>query len=192
MGVCVRDVAALMTRTGAWAALFSSPPDGTGGATLALVADAVAHTRPGPVLYQPLLTSDHIAAMRLSYAFLFSPTPLGAPRLNDGFLYCQPTFVAAHAGLQIPGVLKATNKNAALVEERASELPHWAMAVQRHVESLALEELRRNSPDVLLSTSESTCVQFDPTKCAAKSEGVEKTLGEIQKIVSDCLQKSRQ
>ncbi len=206
------ELAALMTQTGAWAALFSSPPDGTSGATLALTADALAHTRPASVLYQPLLTSEQATALRLAYAFLFSPRPSAAPSPRDGFLYCQPTSVAAHANLEIPPVLGATQLNAAVIEKTASlwdrarayvtpyipvvqnfelkQPPNWATAVQRHFECLALEELRRSSPDVLLSTPESARAQVDPSARPAKSDGVEETLAEIQKVVGDYLQKS--
>lgn len=209
---CAADIATLMTRSGAWAALFSSPPDGTSGATLALMADSLAHTRPGSVLYQPLQNSEHMAAMRLAYAFIFSPKPLDAPSLSDGFLYCQPTSVAAHAGLEIRPALDATDQNAALLEKPASlwdrararvshyipmvqdfelkQSPNWAAAVQRHIEAVALEQLRRSSPDVLLSTPECDRAQVDPTARPVECEGEEKTLEEIQKVVSVYLQKS--
>jgi hypothetical protein len=200
--VSAEDVAILMMRTGAWAALFSPPPDGTSGATLALMADALANTRPVSVIYQPALTPEHMVTMEAAYEFLFSPGPLAAPSLSDGFLYCPPTSVAAHAGLEIPPVLKATDQSTSVLEKPSSlwdralawvgqtfertQPPNWLTAVQRHVETVALEELRRRSPDVLLSRD---CVraQIDPTETRGKSEDVEKTMEDILRVVSGYL-----
>jgi hypothetical protein len=206
------DLGALMARTGAWAALFSPPPDGGSGVALALMADALAHTRPATVLYQPLSTSEHAAALRRAYAFLFAPRPSAAPSLTDGFVYCQPTSVDAYANLDIPPVLGATQVNAAVLEQAASlwdrtrayitpyipgvqnfeieQAPKWATAVQRHIETLALEQLRRSSPDVLLSTKASAVAQVDPSARSEKSVEADETLAEIQKIVGDYLQKN--
>jgi hypothetical protein len=207
------ELAALMTQTGAWAALFTSPPDGSSGAMLALTADALAHTRPASVLYQPLLTSEQATALRLAYAFLFSPRPSAAPSSRDGFLYCQPASVAAYADLKIPSVLAATELNATVFEKGASlwdrarayvtpyipaipnfqlrQPPNWAAAMQRHLEMLQLEELRRRSPDVLLSTPESARAQVDPSPRPAKTDGDDGTLAEVQKVIGQYLQKSR-
>jgi hypothetical protein len=206
------ELAALMTRTGAWAALFSSPPDHTSATTLALTADALAHTRPASVVCQPLLTSEHATALGAAYAFLFSPRPSSAPSLRDGFIYCQPTSVAAYANLQIPPVLGATELNATVIEKGASlwdrarayvtryipvvpsfelkQPPSWATAVQRYIEMLSLEELRRRSPDVLLSTPESARAQVDPSPRQEKTGEAEETLAEIQKVIRDYLKKS--
>jgi hypothetical protein len=206
-------LAALMTRTGAWAALFSAPPDGTSGVTLALMADALAHTRPASVLYHPLSRPEHVFALRLAYSFLFARAPTAVPPLAEGFLYCQPNSVAAYAALPVSPVLTASRQNAALLE-RASGLtdrlyaavtpyvpliknheleqpPNWATAVQRHIETVALEELRRNSPDVLLSTPESARAQIDPNANPPTGGIVNDTLADIQKVVGDYLQKSR-
>jgi hypothetical protein len=206
------DLAALMTRTGAWAALFSAPPDGTSGATLALMADALAHTRPASVLHHPLSTPEHVAALRLAYSFLFAPASATAPSLSDGFLYCQPSSVTAYASLEVSPVLAATRQNAALIEKPSAlsdrlyaavtpyvpfiknheleQPPNWATAVQRHIETVALEELRRNSPDVLLSTPESARSQIASSARPLKSGVVNETLADIQKVVGDYLQKS--
>ena len=211
--VSALEIAALLTRTGAWSALFTSPPDGTSGATMALMADALAQTRPASVFYHPLLTPKHLAALRLCYAFLFSPRPMAAPSLREGFLYCQPAFVAALAGMEIAPVLAATQLNAALIEKASpvwdrarayvtpyipivenfelKQPPNWATAVQRHLETVALEELRRRSPDVLLRTLESARGQIAPSAQPAQNEAVDETLADIQKVVGNYLQKFR-
>ena len=185
------EVAMLMTRTGAWAALFSPPPDASSAATLALAADAVAHTRPTSVLYQPLSTSKEAVAFRRACALLFSPHPTAAPLLDDGFLYCQPTAVLAYAGLEIPPVLDATHMNAAVETFGPEQAPNWAMAIQRHLETVAQEELRRRSPDVLLATTKSARAQIDEAARSARSREKDETLAEIQKVVKDYVQQSK-
>lgn len=208
------ELAALLTQTGAWAALFSSPPGSSGGATLALAADALAHTRPTSVLYQPLQTSEQALAFRAACAFLFSPRASAAPSLREGFLYCQPTGVAAHANLEIRPVLPATELNSSVFEKTASlwdltrayvtpyipmvnnfelkQAPNWATAAQRQSELRALEQLRRNSPDVLLSTPQSARAQIDSSARISNSDEGEETFADIQKVIRDYLQKSEE
>jgi hypothetical protein len=111
------ELAALMTRMGAWLALFTPPPDSLCDTAMALIEGSLAHSRPGSVFYHPLLTLEHAVALRRCYAFLFSPRPTAAPLLNDGFLYCQPPFAAALVDLAISPVLAATQVNAALIEK---------------------------------------------------------------------------
>jgi hypothetical protein len=183
------ELAALMTRMGAWAALFSPPPDGRSGATLALAADALAHTQPASVLYQPLVTSEQALALRDACAFLFSPDPTAAPLLHDGFLYGQPTSVADYDSLEIPPVLAQINP--AGQDFRLKQIPKWAVAMQRHLETVALKELRRRSPDVLLATAESVRAQVDEAARSAENREKDETLAEIQKVVSDYVQRSR-
>jgi hypothetical protein len=207
------EIGALMTRTGAWAALFSPPPDEAGGAAMALTADALAHARPVSALFHPMLTPDHALAFQKACAFLFSPRPINAPRLIDGFVYCQPAIVADYADFYVSPVLAATQSNAALIEKAApwrdwlrakitpyipyvkdfelKQAPNWATAVQRHVETVALEELRRTSPDVLLSSSDSVRAQLDHAT-RGENGAVEETLEEIQKVVRDYMQNSKE
>jgi hypothetical protein len=208
------ELAALLTQTGAWAALFSSPQGTAGEATLALAADALAHTRPTSVLYQPLRTPEQVLALRAACGFLFSPQAVAAPSPRDGFLYCQPTCVAAHAKLEIRPVLSATELNASAFEKTASlwdrtrayvtpyipmvdnfelkQAPNWATAVQRQSELLALEQLRRSSPDVLLSTPQSARAQIDSSARVSNSDESEETLAEIQKVIGDYLRKTEE
>lgn len=205
------ELAALLTQTGAWAALFSLPRGVTAGATLALTADALAHTRPTSVIYQPLERPEQVKALEAACGFLFSQRPAAAPSPRDGFLYCQPACVAAYANLEIPPVLSATELNAAIFEKTASlwdrtrayvtpyipviqnfelkQAPNWATAVQRQSELLALEQLRRNSPDVLLSTAQSARVQIDPAARQPNIDEAQQTLADIQKVIGDYLRK---
>jgi hypothetical protein len=205
------ELAALLTQTGAWAALFSSPRGVTAGATLALTADALAHTRPTSVIYQPLETPEQGKAFEAACGFLFSQRAAAAPSPRDGFLYCQPACVAAYADLEIPPVLSATELNAAIFETTASlwdrtrayvtpyipmvqnfelkQAPNWAMAAQRQSELLALEQLRRSSPDVLLSTPQSARVQIDPTARQPNIDETQQTLAKIQNVIGDYLRK---
>jgi hypothetical protein len=183
--VDVMELVALVTQTGAWAALFSAPPGNSPGPILALVADAMAHTRPTSVVYQSLTGEEQMASLQAACAFLFASRWAPAPLLTDGFVYCPPNYVEAYANLQISSVLPATELNASVFDsasiwDRArayvtpyipivqnyeiKQAPSWAMAAQRQSEMLALDRLRRNSPDVLLSSSESARIQSVPKR----------------------------
>jgi hypothetical protein len=181
------EVAALLIQTGAWAALFSPPPDDRPEATLALAADALAHAQPALVLYHPLMSSEQALVLCRAYAFLFSPDPTVAPLLRDGFLYCQPTSVAAYANLEIPSVCDSPQFNAPMIEKGAN----WLPGVKRQFEAVCLDQLRRRSPDVLLATPESARAQLEVADQATKNGEKEKTLVEIRKVVSNYLQQSR-
>ena len=206
------ELAALLMQTGAWAALFSSPPGVARRPTLALTADALAHTRPTSVLYQPALAPEETMALRAACAFLFSPQAVAAPSPRDGFLYCQPTCVAVHANLEIKPVLPATELNASVFEQTASlwdrtrayvtpyipivnnfelkQAPNWATAMQRQSEVLALEQLRRSSPDILLSTPQSARAQINSSARVSTGDGEEDTLADIQNVIGKYLRKS--
>jgi hypothetical protein len=180
------EAAAALTRIGAWAALFSPSSDSPSGVALALFADALAHLQPISALYHPLLTPMHLSAIQLAYAFLFSPHPSCPPTLRDGFLYCQPTSVAAYAHL-----LDVAQPSAAALENiNPKQLPNWAGALQRHIEAVALEDLRRRSPDVMLASPESARSQLPPNTPLAGSKNVDKVFDDIRKIMNDYLRNS--
>src|SRR5262249_22656485 len=81
------EVATVLTRLGAWAAIFTLPR-GAPESELRWFADGLAQARPGAVLYDG---GGDLAAL---YRFLFAPQPSDPPRLGGSFLYCQPAIVA--------------------------------------------------------------------------------------------------
>jgi hypothetical protein len=209
--VDVIELVALVTRTGAWAALFSAPAGNSPGPILALVADAMAHTRPTSVLYQALTGAEQMASLQAACAFLFASRWAPAPLLADGFVYCPPNYVEAYANLHVSSVLPATELNASVFDsaslwDRArayvtpyipivqnyeiKQAPSWAMAAQRQSEMLALDRLRRNSSDVLLSSSESARIQVSPDAHRSTPGASEDTLADIQKVIGDYLRKT--
>ncbi|UWU83000.1 hypothetical protein N2605_25950 [Bradyrhizobium yuanmingense] len=204
------DLAAIVTRAGAWAALFSNPPSGAARPTLALAADALAHTRPTAVLYQPLGSSQQIASLRGACSFLFAPNSAPAPSMVDGFLYCPPNYVDAYESLRISSPLPALNANASIfhsasIADRTSPLvssdthgipdyemkqaPSWATSLQRQCEFSALERLRRNASDVLLSSSDSARTQVTPDESVEPIAGSDDTLEQIHKVVGNYFRK---
>ena len=64
------------------------------------------------------------------------------------------------------------------------QAPSWATALQRQSEFLALERLRRNGDDVLLSSAKSAS---DQVGHAATSIASDSTLDEIHKVIGDYL-----
>lgn len=203
----IGDVGAALARLGAWAAMFSPPAGDNDGAAMAFVADTLAQSRPGSVLFHPA-ARDCMQDLRESFRFLFSPEPSHSPKLARGFLYCQPESVAAHAGFNakiassvLPSELPELAKQAAWVDRARAkagvyipalgldlkQAPDWASAAQRYVESASLDQLRRVSTDVLFSKSTAA---LDQVKAAAQSETVQKTLSDIQNIVGSYLRRS--
>jgi hypothetical protein len=203
--VDAQELAAIVTRAGAWAAVFSNPRPESAIPVLALMADALAHTRPTTVLYQRLDDDRQIASLRTACAFLFAPNSAPAPSIAEGFLYCPPSYVDAYANLEIASALPGMEKDASIFDstsiwDRArayvtpyipgienyeiEQAPSWATALQRQSEFLALERLRRNGDDVLLSSAKSAS---DQVGHAATSIASDSTLDEIHKVIGDYL-----
>ena len=204
----IGDVGAALARLGAWAAMFSPPAGDIDGAAMAFVADTLAQSRPGSVLFHPA-SPDCAQDLRECFRFLFSPEPANPPKLARGFLYCQPERVAAHAGFHakipsavLPPELPELAKQASWWDRTRAkagvyipalgldlkQAPDWASAAQRYVESASLDQLRRLSTDVLFSKSS---VALGQVKAAAQSETVQKTLSDIQNIVGSYLKRSK-
>jgi hypothetical protein len=65
------------------------------------------------------------------------------------------------------------------------------MAAQRHLESIALEQLRRRSPDVLLGGPDSARTQINPSPRTTDKDTIDETLADIQQVVGNYLQRFR-
>lgn len=122
--VGVGELAAFLTQTGAWSAMFSSPPGNYSEAGLRLLADTLAQTRPGPVLYHRLKTGlGPDPQLQALYGFLYAPNPSPVPAQRDWFAYCQPSIVE-NLDLASPQRLAVTalDVNAGLFESAAVPL----------------------------------------------------------------------
>ncbi|MCX5542152.1 hypothetical protein M3A49_22060 [Paraburkholderia sp. CNPSo 3076] len=123
--VGVGELAAFLTQTGAWSAIFSSPPGNYSEAGLRLLADTLAQTRPGPVLYHRLVTDGPDWQLEDLYSFLYAPNPSPVPGWRDQkwFAYCQPSIVENLAPLPLRrAAATALDANAGLFESTAVPL----------------------------------------------------------------------
>jgi hypothetical protein len=179
--ITIADIGVALTRVGAWAAIFSPPPDSCDGLAMPFVADAFAHSRPGTVLYHRAKAEDR-EILRQSLQFLFSSEPAQPPKLSAGFVYCQPGIVAAHVDFQDKLLFDVLKQNADLIG--TPDTPNWAAATQRYIESVTLDQLRRNSPDVLF-----TKMLTGAVVASEQDKALKETLSDIQKIVGCYVQK---
>lgn len=201
--VSVNEVAAALSKVGAWGAAFTAPA-GAAEADVRWFADALAQSRPGVVAYDP---GDRAAAQ---YRFLADAEPGTVPLQAPGFVYCQPSFAmrASEVASQVPAVAQNAHLFVAAPTEatpvdgrRASPdpggeppSPHWApawvAAAQRFVEAATLDLLRKGADDPLMSDRVRDLVELaadpeEPPRPVAGADGiVGRTLSELQSIVA--------
>jgi hypothetical protein len=201
----VAELKLVLTRLGAWAALFSPPADEI-GAPQALVADALAQERPGIVLFCRTSTPAQWSALQAACGLVFSKGRGAAPQLADGFIYCHPGMVAGEkespAEVVAPLVSRLVDQIplGELLKAKASRLiplldkyeikqaPDWVAAAQRYLESAALDQLRRRAPDVLLSQPHRDA--GGETNIARK-DSVQQALADVQNALQSYLDNPR-
>jgi hypothetical protein len=208
--VNIADIGTALTRVGAWAAIFSPPPLDRGGLGMAFVADAFARSRPGAVLYHPA-EPEHREGLRRGLQILFASGEAQQSRMTDGFVYCHPAAIAPQLDLRDNVLFEVLKHNETLIGKSASVLararasvasipiigpivgapdttqtPNWASATQRFIEGAALDQLRRNSSDILFTkTSSGKVKSFEHDKVLTDA------LSDIQKVVAGYLNKPR-
>lgn len=97
------ELASFLTQTGAWSTVFSSPPANYADGGLRLLADTLAQSRPGPLLYhamQPGQPWQPLQDLQALYGFLYAPEPEPVPPQAHWFAYCQPAIVQGHVPRQ--------------------------------------------------------------------------------------------
>lgn len=170
----LESIALLLNRAGAWSVSFT-PAATRFRDSLAYIADALAHHWPGSVMFtghhpQAAVNGDPIhAAAKL----LYNVKTTIAPRFNDGFLYCHPTFINEKQRAQYANLVPLLAEQAELLSVRApvteravswitrtlpgvdqvnqSGPPAWLSSTQRFLESEVFDDIRRNARDVLMS-----------------------------------------
>jgi hypothetical protein len=185
--VGVGELAAFLTQVGAWSAVFSSPPGNYSEAGLRLLADTLAQTRPGPVLYHALGAPGPDPALQAMYGFLYAPVPSSVPVQDRWFAYCQPALIdtLASPSRATPAAV-ALDANSSLFESASApprrtrgqaaappapaDAPSWVSAAQRYVEQQSLQLQRDNRSD-------------DDDATSRVSNEVERTLAKLQSIV---------
>lgn len=185
--VGVGELAAFLTQVGAWSAVFSSPPGNYSEAGLRLLADTLAQTRPGPVLYHTLGAPGPDPALQAMYGFLYAPVPSSVPCQDRWFTYCQPALIDTLASpSRAAPAAAALDANSSLFESVSAaprrtrgpaaappapaEAPSWVSAAQRYVEQQSLQLQRDNRSD-------------DDDATSRVSNEVERTLAKLQSIV---------
>ena len=84
------------THIGAWATIFSSPENNYSEMGLRQIADTIAQTRPGPVVYHQIEHDNDAEVIGSVYHFLFSPDlNVPPPSTSSVFIYCHPSRVVA-------------------------------------------------------------------------------------------------
>jgi len=184
--VGVAELASFLTQTGAWSAIFSSPPSNYSEAGLRLLADSIAQARPGPVMFHTLAAPGLDPLLAQAYGFLYARQPSAAPSGAGWFAYCQPEIVV---GLQRPdagsrrygsaldanrtlleqGVPARKGKRGGAAATAAAPAASWVSAAQRYVEQQTLQLQRQPGED-------------DATGAAVNAE-IERTLAQLQAIV---------
>lgn len=186
--VGVGELAAFLTQTGAWSAVFTDPPQNYSEAGLRMLADTLAQSRPGPVLYHAL-RDQWASALDEAYAFLFAPKPSAPPTANGWFAYCQPAIVETQKplprrvsssraiamndplfGVQSDAVEPSPEWSGAAPLD---EVPNWISAAQRHVEEVSLDLQRRRDNEASVGPVSSR-----------RNEAAAETLDALQEIVA--------
>lgn len=207
---CAEDVAAATTLLGAWATVVTPACGSRGTAANALVADAIARVKPGPLLYHTTSGADDAEALARAYALLLRPMPSRNVGLASGFIYSVPRRPDGLLPTPVAGLVGplrgAITRNAAAFTARApfverwmttltgylpgipnhqiEQVPNWASAIQRYVETASLDQLRRASNDVLLSRANEASDGDAPASPSRQTEMVGKILTQIQTAVA--------
>jgi hypothetical protein len=185
--VGVGELVGFLTQVGAWSAVFSSPPGNYSEAGLRLLADTLAQTRPGPVLYHTLDAPGLDPVLKDMYGFLYAPEASPVPPQLGWFAYCQPALIRR---LEVPDASRAIwaesalKANSSLFESKRGspdvvsleaanpDAPSWVSAAQRYVEQQSLQLQRDDDDEATIRVSDE----------------VERTLEKLQSIVGGIAQ----
>lgn len=205
--VGVGELATFLTQTGAWSAIFSSPEHNFSEAGLRLLADTLAQTRPGPVLFQRMSPDSGLGLEEL-YRFLYAPEASRVPKQNvwrnvpwqtDWFAYCQPAIVEAQktkAAERPWPAGSALDLNAALFTHNlAAERPLLRLRTRRGAAPPAVpipppdlpswvSAAQRYVEQATQQLRRSEASVGEPVALSAAAAEIERTLRKLQSIVA--------
>lgn len=95
------ELLTFLSQTGAWSAVFSSPPGDSCQLGLRHLAETLGQSRPGPAVLHDVERDRSLRLLGDVYGFLYAPTLAPAPLLGpSGFAYCHPSRVPPREGPQ--------------------------------------------------------------------------------------------
>lgn len=133
------QLAAFLTRIGAWGVAFSSAAEHGSSIALRLLADTLARQRPGPVLHHEWAADADGRSVAAGYAFAFGPPGAPPPRTPAVSVICPPETVA---------VRPRRSRSSVSPPPAQPKKPAWVAAAVRYAEG------RLHALEVSSSTSE--------------------------------------
>jgi hypothetical protein len=166
-----------LSSAGAWAAVFSAPPQNYSGSGLRLLAGQLARTRPGPLLLHDFADDQNCDALAAAFRFLFNNSGV-APASPAISLYCHPDTVRPEVsdsyGIEptagkLGQLTLAHNDECRQLLQTKDKTPGWLAKSQRVLER-SVAELDRTAP-------------FEETRSATRA-GSERALSFVADVLA--------
>lgn len=173
--VGVGQLGHFLTQVGAWSVFFTSPENNFSEMGLRLLADNVAQSRPGPLVYHELRWDPACEMVAEAYRFLFGDGATRPPATRALFTYCHPArLLESEAAREASGrAAKSYSLFAAVPDletQAEEEVPGWVSATERYIEQ------RVRDMDQVRATGELPATGDD-------MEEVERILAQVRDIV---------
>ncbi len=175
--VGAQQIDSFLTAVGAWSVGFSAPPHNYSGSGLRLLAEQLAHARPGPLLLHDFAEDSSCGGLGAAFRFLFNRTGI-APATPAISLYCHPDYVRPEvsdsygiepAAGKLGQLTLAQNEACRKLLQSKDATPGWLAKSQRVLEKSAAE-LERTEP-------------FEDTPSATRA-GSERALSFVADVLS--------
>jgi hypothetical protein len=151
------ELCASLTHLGAWAAVFSMPPWGSGLAQtrpgLRLLIDQIGRLRPGMVGFHDFEADSDCKALAETYEFMIGDPSIKASTSSSISLYCHPARAVAVASepISLADDLKEqylkVKETVQLAIERGGSMPVWIASIQRILEQAMSRAASRDAKD---------------------------------------------
>jgi hypothetical protein len=147
-----QQLSTFLTQIGAWGVVLTSPEANFSILGLRLLADQLAHTRPGLVLLYELNQDDWQAtALASTYRFLLDRVNNQPPPISSALsLYCHPADLGllekgiAISSFSLPSVTQSFAQPKDISSGQLESVPGWLAASQRFIEQSAAQYLEQS------------------------------------------------